>query len=213
MKAYKLLRIKKDGKLYPLFIDKTNETPLNVWMDAECHPTKGFAVRKGWHCCFKPIAPHLKTELASGEKRVWVECEVEDWESYDRPESQGGAWILAQRMKITKVISQEEVEKIVENNPNFEFECHISEEYKGKETDEWGSAFAYLGDVGVEYNFCIDGGNDCSAIYKMEYNRETESIETDYSTFIHYEIDFDNKCWIQKLRDTMYKVLIELHNL
>ena len=34
----------------------------------------------------------------------WVECEVEDWESYDRPESQGGAWILAQRMKIVKIM-------------------------------------------------------------------------------------------------------------
>lgn len=104
MKAYKLLRIKKDGKLYPLFIDKNTPTPIGEWMQAECHPTKGFAVRQGWHCCFEMNAPHLKKELKSGEKRVWVECEVEDWESYDRPESQGGAWILAQRMKIVRVI-------------------------------------------------------------------------------------------------------------
>lgn len=104
MKAYKLLRVKKDGKLYPLFINKTVATPIGEWMEAECHPTKGFAVRKGWHCCFQPIAPHLKTQLSNGEQRVWVECEVEDWESYDRPESQGGSWILAQRMKIVKVI-------------------------------------------------------------------------------------------------------------
>lgn len=104
MKAYKLLRMKKDGKLYPLFINKKVATPLNVWLEAECYPTKGFAVRQGWHCCFKPIAPHLKKELANGEKRVWVECEVEDCKTYNRPESQGGAWILAQRMKITKVI-------------------------------------------------------------------------------------------------------------
>lgn len=104
MKAYKLLRMKKDGKLYPLFINKTIPTPLNEWLIAECHPTKGFAVRQGWHCCFNPIAPHLKKELANGEKRVWVECEVEDFTTYDRPESQGGAWVLAQKMKITKVI-------------------------------------------------------------------------------------------------------------
>lgn len=112
MKAYKLLRIKKDGKLYPLFINKTVETPIREWMVAECFPTKGFAVRQGWHCCFKPIAPHLKTELKNGEKRVWVECEVEDFESYNRPESQGGAWILAQRMKINRVLTMEEVEEI-----------------------------------------------------------------------------------------------------
>lgn len=53
--------------------------------------TKGFAVRCGWHCCFQPLAPHLSMVLANGERRVWVECEVEDWTSYDRPESQGGS--------------------------------------------------------------------------------------------------------------------------
>jgi hypothetical protein len=113
MKAYKLLRIKKDEKLYPLFINKKSETPIGIWMDAECHPTKGFAVRKGWHCCFKPIAPHLKLQLSSGEQRVWVECEVEDWESYDRPESQGGAWILAQKMKIVRMLTIDEVNELV----------------------------------------------------------------------------------------------------
>ena len=116
MKAYKLLRTKKDGKLYPLFINKTVETPIGEWMIAECHPTKGFAVRQGWHCCFKPIAPHLKTELKTGEKRVWVECEVEDFESYNRPESQGGTWILAQRMKINRMLTMEEVEQINKYN-------------------------------------------------------------------------------------------------
>ena len=102
MKAYKLLRKKKDGKLYPLFINKTISTPIGEWMQAECYPTKGFAIRKGWHCCFEMNAPHLKMQLSNGEQRVWVEVEVEDWESYNRPESQGGAWILAQRMKIIR---------------------------------------------------------------------------------------------------------------
>ncbi len=113
MKAYKLLRLlKKDGLLHPLFINKENPTPLGVWMRAECFPTKGFAVRKGFHCCFTPLAPHLKMKLSNGEQRVWVECDVEDWETYDRPESQGGAWILAQRMRLVRVISEEEADKI-----------------------------------------------------------------------------------------------------
>lgn len=110
MKAYKLLRMKKDGNLYPLFINKTVSTPIGEWMTAECHPTKGFAVRQGWHCCFKPIAPHLKERLSNGEQRIWAECEVEDWEAYDRPESQGGAWILAQRMKIVRILIDSDVE-------------------------------------------------------------------------------------------------------
>lgn len=50
MKAYKLLRKLSDGNLYPLFIHKTYSTPINEWMQAECYPTKGFAVRCGWHC-------------------------------------------------------------------------------------------------------------------------------------------------------------------
>lgn len=113
MKAYKLLRIKKDRKLYPLFINKTVATPIGEWMQAELHPTKGFAPRKGWHCCFQPLAPHLKMELSNGEQRIWVECEIEDWESYDRPESQGGAWCLAQRMKIIRTLTLDEVEEVL----------------------------------------------------------------------------------------------------
>lgn len=113
MKAYKLLRKLSDGKLYPLFIHKTYETPFDIWMQAECYPTKGFTIRKGWHCCFKPIAPHLSMKLANGEQRVWVECEVEDWESYNRPESQGGSWILAQKMKVVGELSEDEVKDIL----------------------------------------------------------------------------------------------------
>ena len=67
MKAYKLLRKKKDGKLYPLFINKTIPTPIGEWMQAECYPTKGFAIRKGWHCCFEKNAPHLKMKLSLAE--------------------------------------------------------------------------------------------------------------------------------------------------
>lgn len=116
MKAYKLLRIKKDGKLYPLFINKTVSTPIGKWLKAECIPTKGFAVRCGFHCTFSPWAPHLKMELSSGEKRVWVECEVEDYTTYDRPESQGSTWLLAQKMKLVRVIDMNEVGSILKEN-------------------------------------------------------------------------------------------------
>ena len=109
MKAYKMVRKLKDGKLYPLFINKSVPTPIGEWLEAKCYPTKGFAVRKGWHCCFRPIAPHLKEVLSSGEQRVWIECEVEDYTTYDRPESQGGTWLLAQRMKIIREVPYDEI--------------------------------------------------------------------------------------------------------
>lgn len=107
MKAYKLVRLTKDMKIAPLFIGRKNEFKIGEWMVSECLPTKGFAVRQGFHCCFTPYAPHLKEELSNGEKRVWVEVEVEYFEKYDRPESQGGAWVLAQRMKIIKVLDMD----------------------------------------------------------------------------------------------------------
>ena len=100
MKAYKLVRKLKDGNLSPLFINKKSRIQIGIWLDAEEHPTKRFAVRKGWHCTLKPIAPHLSTN-----GRVWVEVEIEDTELYNRPESQGGTWVLAQRMKVIRELN------------------------------------------------------------------------------------------------------------
>jgi hypothetical protein len=103
MKAYKLIRKLKDGSLSPLFINKKSRIPTGVWLEAEEHPTKGFAFRKGWHCTLKPEAPHLEVGgNGVGKNRVWVEVEVEDTELYNRPESQGGTWVLAQRMKVIR---------------------------------------------------------------------------------------------------------------
>jgi len=90
MKAYKLMRLRKNGTLGSLFINKRDVIPIDVWLEAEDHPTKGYAHRPGWHCTFKPVAPHL-----SLKNRVWVEVEVEDFEVFERPISQGGKWILA----------------------------------------------------------------------------------------------------------------------
>jgi hypothetical protein len=100
MKAYKLIRKMKDGSLSPLFINRKSRIPVGVWLDAESHPTKGFAYRKGWHCTLRPTAPHL-----SEKDRVWVKVEVEDYEHYNRPESQGGTWVLAQRMKVVEILT------------------------------------------------------------------------------------------------------------
>lgn len=113
MIAYKLFRLgKKDGKLYPLFINKKEETKMGVWLKSECYPTNGFAVRQGWHCCFNPIAPHLKEDLATGEKRVWVEIEVKNYTTYNRPESQGGSWLLADEIIVNRILDKKEVEEI-----------------------------------------------------------------------------------------------------
>lgn len=100
MIAYKLFKIRKDGSIGSLFINAAERYELNTWMDARPIKKSGFAFRCGFHCLVNPLAPHLKNELASGERREFFKVEVDDYEYFMRPESQGGKWILAQRMKI-----------------------------------------------------------------------------------------------------------------
>lgn len=93
------MRLRKNGTLGSLFINRKAVYPLNEWMNAEDHPTDGYAQRMGWHCLLKPIAPHLGMR-----NRVWVEVEIEDFKLFERPLNQGGKWALANRMKINKIL-------------------------------------------------------------------------------------------------------------
>ena len=95
MLAYKLCRKLKNGEITSLFINKKKRLIFNEWLEAECYPTKGFAVRPFWHCTSEPIAPHL-----SEKNRVWIMVHMDDYVEYQRPESQGGKWFLAKRIKL-----------------------------------------------------------------------------------------------------------------
>lgn len=99
MKAYKLFRELKNGEIAPLFINKKLRIPIGKWMEAECHPTKGFAVRPFWHCTSQAVAPHL-----SMKGRCWYEIEMEDFTEYQRPNNQGGLWYLAGKIKVIKKV-------------------------------------------------------------------------------------------------------------
>lgn len=63
--GWKLFEMNEDGRLFPLFINKKEETPMNEWVMAEIidyHPS--FAHRPGWHLSdgsFPPDAPWLKS--------------------------------------------------------------------------------------------------------------------------------------------------------
>lgn len=104
MQAFKLLKRRKDGSIGPLFINASQRIPVGEWLEAEEHPTKGFAFRPGWHCTLKPVAPHLKMNPKGSLPRVWCRVEVEGTEKFNRPESQGGTWVLARRMKVVEVL-------------------------------------------------------------------------------------------------------------
>lgn len=97
--AYKLFRLKKNGKITSLFINKKVELPFNKWMKAYSYPTKGFAVRPGWHCTHSPNAPHLGTK-----GRVWCKVEIRNFTEFKRPENQGGLWYLADEMRIIEIL-------------------------------------------------------------------------------------------------------------
>lgn len=105
MVVYKLFKQRADGSLGPLFINATLRVPIGVWMESEDHPTKGFAHRPGWHCTIKPEAPHIKKAPKNGPKRVWCRVEIDGWtKPFERPEIQGGTWMLAERLKVIEVI-------------------------------------------------------------------------------------------------------------
>ena len=95
MRAYKLFNRRKDGTIGPLFIARKKRIPIGEWLEAEDHPTKGYAHRPGWHVGEKPVAPHL-----SEKGRVWYEVEIEDYYRFPRPQHQGTVWLIAQRMKV-----------------------------------------------------------------------------------------------------------------
>jgi len=99
MIAYKIVRQLKDGSLAPLFINKKFRIPLDTWIEAEDHKTNGYAHRPGWHCTSEVNAPHL-----SKNGRVWVEVDIEDYQTIHRPERQGGIWFLANRIKFIRIV-------------------------------------------------------------------------------------------------------------
>lgn len=93
--AYKLFRIRKDGSLGSLFINKKDILKQGIWLKSELYPTKGFSIRKGWHALLKPEAPHL-----SLNNRQWYKVKVKCFTEFERPKSQGGKWVLADEMMI-----------------------------------------------------------------------------------------------------------------
>jgi hypothetical protein len=95
MIVYKLFRKKKCGDITSLFINKTKILPINVWLNAEEHPTPGYKFRPYWHCIEKPIAPHL-----SKKDRIWLKVEIDNFIELNRPTYQGGKWFLAKKIKI-----------------------------------------------------------------------------------------------------------------
>lgn len=128
MKVYKLVRYNPlTGVCSPLFIGKGTHFIFGKKMKCEYLPTKGFAPRSiddgqtgGWHCCFTTYAAHLSERLASGEQRIWIECEAEGkTKVYKRCLKQGGDWILVEYITPLRIVPWAEVR---ERQARFEAE-------------------------------------------------------------------------------------------
>ena len=99
MIGYKLFRLRTDGSLGPLFINKSQRLQIGVRYVAEDHPTKGYAHRPGWHICHSPSAPHL-----SKKGRVWAKVRFSEYISHVRPISQGGLWYTANYLTVLEIL-------------------------------------------------------------------------------------------------------------
>jgi hypothetical protein len=107
----------RTGNLHPLFVDKKNPVPLGEWLPAHDHTAlaqkAGLQPRPGWHAATKPSAPHLMSRAGDMRPgRVWAEVEMPASQSrhYERPESQGGDWLLGGQMRVNRILEPHEHE-------------------------------------------------------------------------------------------------------
>lgn len=142
-KYYKLFEMDINGNLYPLFIDNKTIYPIDKWIYAENHPTKGFARRPGIHTGEICSAPWLmaadgtyKSQRGKSFKRVWCEVECNTTTDYTNvvvklpkkcfvdhiPENgfykfrETGCsriWIITDRIKIIRILTEEERQQIL----------------------------------------------------------------------------------------------------
>ena len=98
--GYKLVRVRRDGTLGPLFIDRATVIVTGVWLESRAVKTEGFSFRQGWHACSKKSAPHL-----SKRGRVWCKVSLQGVKEHHRPRSQGGLWYTAKIMRVDKVLA------------------------------------------------------------------------------------------------------------
>ena len=145
LKGYKLFEQDPMGNLYPLFIGKKNSMHIKEWQKAEILPTKGFAVRPGFHIGEICSAPWLmsfdgtyKSQRSKYWKRIWAEVEYVADNDYSEKVNQlpkkcfqyilpengfykfretgcKRIWIISDQMRILRILSEIERQNILKN--------------------------------------------------------------------------------------------------
>lgn len=176
--CYKLFRVNKKGKLFPLYVLSEKETPIGTWINAECgHMVNGkvksklglLKYRGGWHCSEIPLATHIGIRGSDGSiqymnpNHVWAEVEVDDRFNIQEEVNKNGMkngkfvprdacvemvepgqyyhykttaqmfkdWIIAGKIKVNRILSDDEVAMICrENGVEPMPRLNVSEKYK-----------------------------------------------------------------------------------
>lgn len=75
--------------------------------------------------------------------------------------------------------------------------------------DDWGSVILADEEKGIELNLAFDSGIWQTAFYPT-YN-VGDYWETDYSSFVEVDIDWEKPNWKNELQDQAYKAFEKLH--
>lgn len=104
---------------------------------------------------------------------------------------------------------------------DYVYDCWLVEENfpmleDGEMYDSWNIAQLVSENIGCEYNLCIDNSTNEmineSAIYFMYRDEGKYLWDTDFSKFVHYEIDLNNENWQLDLESAMFAALQEWRN-
>ena len=112
MKMYKIMRVRSDGMLYSIGVNRNKPYDIDEWYTAEHIVSRKYKTKKGFYGFEKPDNERYKTTLQRGDRRIWVECEVEDYEFYHHV-MDGATWVIAQRMRMIRALSDRDVAKII----------------------------------------------------------------------------------------------------
>ena len=113
MIGYKLFRVKKSrpGELFPLYVLADEPVPIGVWVGATEGPRTPegkvkskigpLAFRPGWHLSDIPLAIH-----------IGIKEDGKIFYRYKTSPQMLGKWIITGSIRVLRVLSDEEVEKI-----------------------------------------------------------------------------------------------------
>lgn len=92
----------------------------------------------------------------------------------------------------------------------YEFDLNIDETYKDEtDCDEWGCAYLWPTDdesIGCEYNFAVEDGESYCTIYLLSYDGE-HICTTNTSDYEHYDIEWGEEDWKERLKNKMIEFL------